>query len=223
MPEFRPIVLYGNGKLAELVLQAFAGDERYRFCAVTADRSFIAAADFRGLPLLPFETLAASYPPEAVDLLVAVGYRRMRARREMFDRAKAAGYRLANCVARGARVYPDLVLGENNIISDLAYVGPNSRLGSNNVVRPQTYLGHDVVVGDHAFVASGVSIGGDCRIGSLSFVGLGATITDGRTIADECLIGAGALVVGDTLPCGCYLGHPAKRVRELAETGVVLA
>ncbi len=222
MPDQRPLVLYGNGKLADLILEAFAADERFRFCAVAADRAYVAAAEFHGLPLVPFETLARSHPPEAFDLLVAIGYRRMRDRREMLARAKAAGYRLANCIARGARVYPDLRLGENNIVFDFAYLGPHCQLGSNNVIRPQTYLGHDAVVGDHTFVASGVTIGGGCRLGSLCFVGLGATVLDNRTIADECLIGAGALLTGDTQPCGCYIGQPARRVREFTETGVVV-
>lgn len=222
MSDPRPLVLYGNGKLAELVLHAFRDDERYRFCAVAADQRFIVAPEFHGLPVVPFETVVASHAPAAVDMLVAVGHGRMRDRQAMFERAKAAGYRLVNCIARQARVYPDLVLGENNILFDLAYVGPHAQLGSNTVLRPQTYLGHDATLGDHTFISSGTCIGGRCRIGSLCFFGLGATVTDGRTIAAECLIGAGALVVADTQPCGCYIGHPAKRVRDLFDGGVVL-
>ena len=155
-------------------------------------------------------------------MLVTIGYRRMRDRREMVPRARGFGYRLINYVAPRARTYPDLAMGENNILFDDVYVGPFGVLGSNNVIRPQTYVGHDVRMGDHAFVAPGVSIGGRCRIGDLSFVGIGATVVDGVTIGRECLIGAAALLLRDAEPLGAYLGHPAKRVRELADTGVVV-
>jgi sugar O-acyltransferase (sialic acid O-acetyltransferase NeuD family) len=216
MADVKPIVVYGNGKLAELVLHAFADDPRYPFCAVAAD------ARFTGLPVVPFETLEQSHPPADADLLVAVGYARMRERRAMFERAKAKGYPLASCVGRGARVYPDLAMGENVIVFDLAYVGPGVRLGSNTIVRPQSYVGHDGVIGDHVIVSPAVTIGGHCRIGPLSFLGIGSTVLDRLTVAEECLIGAGALVAGDTLSFGCYVGQPAKRVADVRETGVVV-
>lgn len=223
MANVKPIVVYGNGKLAELILHAFADDPRYPFCAVAADARFITDARCTGLPVVPFETLEQSHPPADADLLVAVGYARMRERRAMFERAKAKGYRLATCVGRGARVYPDLVTGENAVVFDFAYVGPGVRLGANTVVRPQSYVGHDGVIGDHVVVSPSVTIGGRCRIGALSFLGIGATVIDRMTVRDECLIGAGALVVEDTQPRGCYVGQPARRVTDLGESGVVIS
>ena len=222
MADVKPIVVYGNGKLAELILHAFADDPRYPFCAVAADARFITDGRFAGLPVVPFETLEQSHPPADADLVVAVGYARMRERRAMFERAKAKGYRLASCVGRGARVYPDLVTGENAVVFDFAYVGPGVRLGANTVVRPQSYVGHDGVIGDHVVISPAVTLGGRCRVGMLSFLGIGSTVLDRLTVAEECLIGAGALVVEDTQPFGCYIGQPAKRVRDLRETGIVV-
>lgn len=222
MKDAKPIVIYGNGKMAELVIHAFGDDPRYRFCAVAADSGYLASASFAGLPTVPFELLEDRYPPAEVDLLVAVGYARMRDRHRMFERAKDSGYRLASCIGRGARIYPDLVVEENVIIFDSAYVGPGVRLGSNTIIRPQSYIGHDGTLEADVVVSPSVTIGGKCHIGSLSFLGIGATILDGIAVAEECLIGAGALVVKDTLPYGCYLGHPARRVKEVEKTGVVL-
>jgi sugar O-acyltransferase (sialic acid O-acetyltransferase NeuD family) len=172
--------------------------------------------------MLAFETLEDRYPPMEADLLVAIGYARMHDRRKMFDRAKARGYRLVSCVAQGARVYPDLVMGENTIIFDFAYLGPGVRLGSNTLVRPQSYIAHDGVIGDHVVVSPAVTIGGRCRIGALSFLGIGATVIDSITVGGECLTGSGTLVVKDTLPRGCYVGQPARRVKDLDESGVVI-
>ena len=155
-------------------------------------------------------------------MLVAIGYRRMRDRGRMHRRALELGYSLPSYVAASARAYPDLELGAGCIISDLVCLGPHVKLGAGVVVRPHSYVGHDGVVGDHAYLAPSVAVGGGCRIGAASFVGLGARIVDGVTVGAENLIGAGAVVIADTEPFGVYLGHPAVRVREHRETGVVL-
>ena len=222
MSDGQRLVLYGNGKMAELVLHLLDGDPRYRVCAVAADAAFIRSPDFRGLPLVPLADVPARFPAADHAMLVAVGYRRMRSRRDMFERARALGYRLVNYVARGARVSPGLRMGENTIIFDSAHLDPMVRLGSNVIVRPMAYVGHDVVIEDHCFIAPGATIGGGCRVGRLSFIGLGATVTTAATVAEECLVGAATLVLKATDPCGLYVGQPARRVRDLAESGVVI-
>ena len=222
MPEKTRLILYGNGKMAELVLGQMAGDARYQVCAVAADAPHVTGSSFRGLPQMTVEEAAQRFPPGDFAMLVAVGYRRMRSRREMFLRAKGLGYRLINYIGPGARVHDDLKLGENVIVFEMAYLGPMGRIGSNVIVRPQAYVGHDFAIGDHAFISAGAVLGGRGQIGELSFVGLSATVLDGVTVADECLIAAGALVVKNTEPSGLYLGQPARRVREFADTGVTV-
>jgi sugar O-acyltransferase (sialic acid O-acetyltransferase NeuD family) len=222
MTETVPLVIYGNGILADLLLAVMEGSPRFRPCAVTADAPYVSGTTFRGLPLLALEDAVDRYPPARFEMMVAVGYRRMRTRREVFARAKSHGYRIPSFVAPGARVYPDLEMGEGNIVFDNVYLGPGGRMGSNNVIRPQTYVGHGFRIGDHVFVGPRVAIGGRCRVGTLSFVGLGSTVIGGVTVAEETLVGAAALVLHDTEPCGAYLGHPARKVREHAADGVVI-
>ncbi|MBN2452353.1 MAG: acetyltransferase [Lentisphaeria bacterium] len=221
-PETRTIVLYGNGKLAELLLAVMAGDSRFRVCGVTADAAFVRDSRFHGLPLVPFESVEEAFPPDRYGMLVTVGYRSMRLRREMFLKARARGYRMPNYIARTARVFPDLALGENNILFDMVYVGPRCRLGDNTVLRPQLYIGHESVVEDHAFITSGATVGSRCRIGALTFFGLGVTVLPGTGIAPENLIAAGSLVARGTEPGGVYMGHPARRVREVGDAGVTV-
>ena len=223
MAEPEPILLFGNGKLAELVLAVAHDDPRYRVVAVTADREYLTGAELGGVPQLALEEALEHFPPGRCSMLVTIGYRRMRARSELLLRARALGYRLPGYVAPRARLDGDVELGENCIVFDLAYLGPGARLGANCVVRPQVYVGHDSELGEHVFLAPGAKLGGNCRVGELSFVGLGAVVVDGTTVAAECLIGAGAVVVRDTEPYGLYLGSPARRVGEHAETGVRLS
>jgi sugar O-acyltransferase (sialic acid O-acetyltransferase NeuD family) len=223
MAETVPLVVYGNGVLADLLLAVMEGAPRFRPCAVTADAPYVSGTTFRGLPLLALEDAVDRYPPARFGMIVAVGYHRMRARREVFTRAKSHGYRLPSFVAPGARVFPDLEMGEGNIVFDDVYLGPGGRMGSNNVIRPQSYVGHGFRIGDHVFVGPRAAIGGGCRIGPLSFVGLGSTVIGGVTLAEETLVGAAALVLRDTEPCSAYVGHPARKVSEHAAEGVVIA
>jgi len=218
----QPLLVFGNGRLAEQLLAELDGDERYRVVAVAADRDFLSGDELRGLPQIELEAAIERFPPTSCQMLVAIGYRRMRDRRVLHARARGLGYELPAYVARHALVHPSVELGPGAMVLPTAYLGPDVRLGAGAHVRPQCYVGHDGVVGDHAFLAPGVLTGGDCRIGEASFLGLGARVVNGVTIGAECLVGAGALVLADTEPCGVYLGAPAKRAREHPETGVVI-
>jgi sugar O-acyltransferase (sialic acid O-acetyltransferase NeuD family) len=216
-------VIYGNGKLAQELLVVMAADPSCRVCAVTADRQHLGnETTFHGLPLVPLELVTEQFPPERYNLIVTIGYSRMRSRRDMFQSAKALGYRMPGYVAPGARLFQDLVMGENNLIFDLAYLGPVGEIGDNNVIRPQVYVGHDFHIDSHSFIASGTTIGSGCRIGQMTFIGLGTTIVPQRVIAEENLISAGSLVTRDTERYGVYAGRPARRVRSVELEGVTL-
>jgi len=222
MTAAQPLLVYGNGRLAEQMLAELDGDERFAVVAVAADRAHLAGDEFRGVPQLALEAAVERFPPTTHQMLVAIGYRRMRDRARLHGRARDLGYELPAYVARHALVHPSAELGPGAVVLPTAYLGPGVRLGEGAHVRPQVYVGHDSVVGDHVFLAPGALLGGDCRVGEASFVGLGARVINGVTIGEECLIGAGALLVADAAPHGVYVGAPARRVREHPETGVVL-
>ena len=216
-------VIYGNGKLAQVLMVVMGTDPRCQACAVTADRQYLGGeTTFHGLPLVPLEEVVAQYSPDEYSLIMTVGYSRMRSRRDMFAKAKQLGYRMPGYTAPGARLFPDLVRGENNIIFDMVYLGPLGTIGDNNVIRPHTYIGHDFVIESHSFITSGITVGSGCRIGQLSFIGLGTTIVPQTVIADENLIAAGSLVTRDTEKYGVYMGQPAKKVRSVEQEGVTL-
>jgi sugar O-acyltransferase (sialic acid O-acetyltransferase NeuD family) len=216
-------IIYGNGKLAQELLAVMNTDPRCQACGVTADRQYIAdQTTFHGLPLVPLEGVTERFPPQQYRLIVTIGYGRMRSRREMFMKAKTLGYHMPGYVAPGARLFRDVVMGENNLVFDMAYLGSSGRIGDNNVIRPQVYVGHDFHIDSHSFIASGTTIGSGCRIGQMTFVGLGTTIVPQTVVADENLIGAGSLVTRDTERYGVYMGRPAKKVRGIEKEGVTL-
>lgn len=213
-------IIYGNGEYARHIHQNIVDAGGLDIVAFTADRQFIRERTLRGLPVVDFEDVERTYPPDGFSMLVVIAFWKMRNREIMFAKAKAKGYRLENFIGSGAIVSGEVVMGENNIINEGALIGPFGQLGDNNMIRANTYVGHNVKIHSHCYIAPGCTIGGGCEIKSLSFIGIGATVIDGITVEKETLIGAGSLVLQNTEPWSRYFGSPAKKMGEHPETGI---
>lgn len=213
-------IIYGNGEYARHIHQNILDQGGLDIVAFTADRQFIRERSLRGLPVVDFEDVERSYPPDEFSMLVVIAFWKMRNREVMFTKAKAKGYSLENFIGSGAIVSGEVVMGKNNIINEGVVLGPFGQLGDNNMIRANTYVGHNAKIHSHCYIAPGCTIGGGCEIKSLSFIGIGATVIDGITVEKETLIGAGSLVLKNTEPWSRYFGSPAKKVGEHAETGI---
>jgi sugar O-acyltransferase (sialic acid O-acetyltransferase NeuD family) len=244
----RPLVLYGCGELARTTLKLIRQQRLAAVAAVAADRRFLEAAGscagasetpeaaeapgaadragapaaFAGLPLVAFEEIAERFPPATHDMLVLIGYKRMRERAAMFARAKERGYRLANLISPSSQVAEDVELGENVIIGDFVFIGSDVRLGNQVIIRPSSHIGHHTRIDDHAFIAPGCMIASACRIGELSYLGIGVTVIEKVTLGRETLAAAGSVVCGDVAPHSQVLGNPAAKVGEHPETGIMI-
>lgn len=218
----KAIVVYGIGDLARTTYEMLRVEGLCDVVAFAVDRNFLKADRFMDLPLVAFEDVESHYPPRDHEMLVLIGYKKMRNRKRMFDRAKAKGYRLPNVIARNSSVPKEITIGENNIVGDYVYIGPFSRMGDNNIVRPHTHIGHDAHIGNHVFISPCCQIAGFSDVGDLSCLGIGATVVEHVTLGEESFVGAGALVLRDTEPFSQYRGNPAEKVGEHKETGIIL-
>ena len=216
------IVIYGIGKLAELLSYSIKENNMYEISAYAADKEYISQESYNNLHLVDFENIENIYPPDKYKMFVLVGYKSMRARKNAFLKAKEKGYRFVNYIDKSAILSNDAVIGENNILSPGIFLECFGKIGDNNVIRPKTYIGHDFEIGSHNYISPCCNIASSCIIGNLNFIGIGTTITDKRHISDETLIGAASLVVKDTEPHSKYIGSPAKKVGEHKDTGIIL-
>lgn len=202
MPE---IVVFGTGELGRLArLSLDSGEDTV--VAFTVDGQYAGGRrEFDGLPLIPFDELPGSHPPESTAMFVAIGYRRVnQARASTYARAKTGGYRLVTYVSPRALVAPGVELGDNCFVFEGAILQPFVRIGSDTVIWSGACIAHDTTVGDHCFVAPMASISGNVTIGDYAFIGNNATIRDGVEIAPRTVVGAGALIKRDTLPGEVY-------------------
>lgn len=191
----KKLVIFGNGKIAEVIHHFFKYESEYEVVAFTADEKYIMDNTFCGLPVVPFETLEQSYSTTEHEAFVAVGYQDMnRLREQKLSEIKAKGYRITSYVHPQSGVPADLVYGENCFIMNNVNVHPVVKLGDNVFVWSGTMIGHHCTVGHHNWFTSSANVSGNVTIGNNCFFAVGATTGHGIELGDACFIGANALV-----------------------------
>jgi sugar O-acyltransferase (sialic acid O-acetyltransferase NeuD family) len=192
------IVIFGTGEIAELADYYFTHDSNFDVAGFTVDGAFLGATEFRGRPVVPFERVTESFPPERYALFVAVSYSGINdLRAAKVAAGRAAGYRLISYVSSRATVFAELEANENRFILEDNTIQPFVRIGGNVTLWSGNHIGHHSVIDDDVFVCSHVVISGGVKIGQGSFLGVNATLRDHVTIGRKCIIGAGALVLED--------------------------
>lgn len=203
----KDVILFGTGDFARVASVYLAKDSPHKVVGFTVHEQFRAAPTLLDKPVIPFERLAADYPPDQVDLFVAVGFSRLnKAREEVYHACKALGYTLITYVNSKATLWGEVTLGDNVFVFENNVIQPFVTIGSDTIVWSGNHIGHDATVGSHCFLTSQAVISGNVKIGDRCFIGINATIRDGVTIGDECVIGAGALILKDAPPQSVYPG-----------------
>jgi FlaA1/EpsC-like NDP-sugar epimerase len=107
MPSAPPVVIFGNGQVAELALARLREHRRHEVMGFVVDRPFVGEGRLHGLPVRPFDEVASHWPPGQHAMFVAVGPVRVnRLRAERCAQARALGYALVNIVSPAPRSAP---------------------------------------------------------------------------------------------------------------------
>ncbi|MDX8524184.1 acetyltransferase [Mesorhizobium sp. MSK_1335] len=208
----RPIVIFGAGDIAELAHYYFTRDSAHDVAAFTVDGAFLTRDRLAGLPVVPFETLAEQFPPDAHAAFVALSYSRLNElRRQKYLALKALGYDLVSYLSSKATLLNDGRIGENCFILEHNVVQPFATIGNNVTLWSGNHIGHHSRIADHCFLASHIVVSGGVDIGEACFIGVNATLRDHIRVGEQCVIGAGALILADAAPEGVYLGGETER------------
>lgn len=202
---------------ASLACYCLTHDSPFSVAGFTVDRAYINGATFEGLPIVPFESVADSYPPERYRMIIPIGYHHANGlRRARYEAAKAMGYEFVSYVSSRASIWPDLEIGENVLIYEHAIIQPFARIGDNTIVRSGAHVSHHCHIGDHCFIAPQIAMGGECRVEDQAFLGVGCVVRDRVTIGRGGFIGAGSVVTKSTDPHAAYVGNPARKLAKSA-------
>lgn len=217
-----PIVIYGLGPFAKLMHFYFSEDSPYEVAGFCVDRPYLTRGRFCGLPVLDVEEAIKKWPPGANRMFAAIGYKKIRNRKLMYDKAKDMGYELVSYVSSHAVVWDNCVIGTNNVIMAKVDLEPWVQIGENNIFWSDTLCGHNLKVGSHNYISAKCLLAGDMVIKDLCFVGNGAVTINQITLHDETHLFPGGVLMTDTEPGGRYAGNPAKFIGKHKGEGIVI-
>lgn len=204
------LVIVGDRAFAEIAYEYFTHDSEYEVAAFSVEKEFISCGELFGLPVVPFELLESSYPPDENCVFVALTYAKLnRVRTRLLAEARTKGFKPVSYVSSRAFVWPNVELGENCFVFENNVVQPFVKIGDNCILWSGNHIGHHSVIGSNCFISSHVVISGFSKVGDNCFFGVNSTVAEGLEIAPDCVVGAGALVLRDTEANKVYRGNPA--------------
>lgn len=193
--------MYGTGAVAKLARFLLSQESPHEVVATAVDEDHLEQAPRLDLPLVSFEKVVESYPPDQFAMFIAVGYSRMNGlRAARYRTAKSMGYELITHVSPRASTWPDIDIGENCLVMDQAVIQPFARVGNDCILWSGSYVGHEAQIGDHCYMAARATVSGLATVGERCFLGTGSITRDGIRIGDRCLVGAGVVMTHDAPP-----------------------
>ncbi|MEF8703839.1 MAG: acetyltransferase [Candidatus Accumulibacter sp. UW26] len=191
----KKLIVFGAGKIAEVISDYFVRDSDYEIAAYTCDHSFATSEQYCGLPLVCFDDAVRLFPPDRYSLHIAVGYHQLnRLRERLFVEAKAKGYRLASYVSSRSWPGKDAIVGENCFIADGVSLEAGAKIGHNVALWSNVVIGHHSEIRAHCWIAAGTAIGGGSLIGERCFLALNATVGNEVVIGADSILGAHTLL-----------------------------
>jgi sugar O-acyltransferase (sialic acid O-acetyltransferase NeuD family) len=193
------IIIIGDSAFAEVAYEYFTHDSEYQVAGFTVEKDYLKRETLFGLPIVPFESVEKTFPPDSHKAFVAIIYTQLnRLRERLYLAAKKKGYSMVSYVSSHAFVWKNVTVGENSFIFEDNTLQPFVKVGNNVIIWSGNHIGHHSVIKDHCFIASHVVVSGFCEVGEYCFLGVNSTIANNVKIAPNCLIGAGALILKDT-------------------------
>jgi sugar O-acyltransferase (sialic acid O-acetyltransferase NeuD family) len=210
----KPIVLFGAGKIAEVILYFFRNHSDREVVACTADREYLPVSPWNDLPVVDFAKIQETHPPADFDVFVALGYQDLNGlRAKKCAEARAMGYALPSYVHQQSGLPLDCRHGDNCFIMNNVLVHPRVRLGNNVFVWSGAMVGHHSVVGDNCWLTSCCNVSGVVTLGKNCFLAVNSTIAQAVRVGDDCFIGANTLVTKCTDDGEVYLAEATKPFR----------
>ena len=209
----KSVIIFGIKDYAELAHYYLENDSPYKVSGFSVDSAYMPDnPDFKGLPVIPFEQVEETFPPDSFCFFSPMAPNNMnQLRGKKYREIKEKGYEMISYVSSKATVFNNKI-GENCFILEDNTLQPFTDIGNNVVLWSGNHIGHHGKIEDHVTITSHVVISGHCEIREHAFLGVNATIRDGVTIEKGSLIGMAASIVKNTEEWGIYIGNPAKKV-----------
>jgi sugar O-acyltransferase (sialic acid O-acetyltransferase NeuD family) len=210
----KEIIIFGTGKIAEVIYYYAINECAYTVAAFTTDSKYITEPLFQERPVIAFEELEKEYAPAKYDMFVAVGYHDMNQLREKkCNEALQKGYKLVSIISPMANVPSNVINGYNCFVMSPAIIHPCVELGNNVFVWSGAMVGHHSKIGDNVWLTSCSNIGGNVNAGNNSFFAVNATVGHSVNIGKDCFLGANTLVTKELLDGQVVISESNKPIK----------
>ena len=192
------VVIFGAGDYARIAAAYLDADSDHHVVGFSVDGKYKDRDELVGKPVLAFEDMVESHPPDRVKMLVAVGFSGLNeGRKSVYERCKKLGYEFVTYVNSRAYQWGHLEIGENTFIFEANVLQPFVEVGANVVLWSGNHIGHHSRIAANCFFSSHVVLSGFVNVGEGCFMGVNSTVANNLTIGSNCTIGAGALILRD--------------------------
>ena len=206
------VVIFGNRDTAQLAHYYLTTDSEHEVVAFTVNKEYLTESTFYGLPIVAFEDVEKIYSPKEYAFFAPMTYRKMNNdRKNIYEQAKAKGYKCISYVSSKATVFDNVEIGENCFILENNTVQPFVKIGNNVVLWSGNHIGHHGTIKDHVFVTSQVVISGNCVIENNCFLGVNSTIRDFTHMGQYTFVAMGARILGNTDEFSVYSESESKK------------
>lgn len=196
----KKVVLFGTGKIAQVIYYYFSRHAQFDVCGFTVDSDYVRPVAWSHLPVVDFDNVQNQFPPSEYEMFVALGYQKLnQLRADRVLDAKNKGYSLFSYVDPNSGVPDDFKYGENCFVMSHQNIQPCVSIGSNVFLWSGVTIGHHSRIDDNCWLTSTSNVAGNVLIGKNCFLGMNTTIVDSVSIGQNCLLGASSLVT-KTLP-----------------------
>ncbi|HBC05142.1 MAG: sugar O-acyltransferase [Aequorivita sp.] len=207
------VIIFGLMDLAELAHYYLTEDSEHEVVAFTVHKKYRTVENFKGLPVVDFETIKEKFPNTVYHLFAPmIGTNMNRLREEIYNEGNQKGYKFISYISSKATVFNNKI-GDNCFILEDNTIQPFTSIGNNVILWSGNHIGHHSEIKDHVFFTSHVVMSGHCIIEPNCFLGVNSTLRDGCHVAKGTLLAMGAsLTKLETEEWGIYMGNPAKIV-----------
>jgi len=219
----KELIIFGISDFAKQMMYYFSIDSGYKVIAFCVDNKYLPeSGEFLTLPVISIDNLMNDYRRDEVNLFLAIGYRNMRMRKQLFDRLHSAGFKMVNYISSKAIFYSNLEIGANNVILGGVNIEPFVKIGDNNIIWSNTLIGHDTIIENHNYISACCLIGGQSVIKDLCFIGNGVVTINDITIRDETYVVCGGVLLNSTRAANRYEGNPARSISNHKDQGILI-
>jgi sugar O-acyltransferase (sialic acid O-acetyltransferase NeuD family) len=214
------VILFGLQDYAELAHYYLEHDSPHRVVAFCVNEDYIPELrTYKGIPIVAFEDVSNTHPPEAFSFFAPMSPRHMNRDREaVYQAIKSKGYPMISYVSSRTTSFGNEI-GENCFILEDNTLQPFTSIGNNVVLWSGNHIGHHGRIHDHVTITSHVVMSGHCEIGKYAFLGVNATLRDRISIGEGTFVAMAAAVMKSTEPWSVYKGNPAVKL-EMQSTGL---